>query len=125
MGLLRGRRPSAVQTLGVELLVFADNHQRHREQDDALRRALVASGMRISDVFDVPKADEPQAQAVDPAQDANVNLDYSQVKWDEQASPDTWQLLQQQLSQNRITVTVPDGAPPAPIPEPEYDREWT
>ena len=125
MGALRGRRPSAVQVLGVELLIYADNHRRHREQDDALRRALVASGMRASDVFEVPRGEEPDAQPVDPAQDANANLDYSQVTWDEQASPDTWLLLQQQLSQNRVTVTVPDESPAAPIPVAEFDREWT
>ncbi len=105
----------------MELLEYVDNLRRHRRDDDALRRALVASGVQIKDAFDI---EEPQP-VPEAAHDAGVDLDYTAVQWDEQASPDTWALMQQQLTQSRVTVTVPDTAPEQAPPVPEFDREWT
>lgn len=67
----------------------------------------------------------------EPDLDPELNWDYSEVDWAEN-SQDEWALMQQQLSSTRVSVSDPEphdtnpaawGAPP--VPDVDFDREWT
>lgn len=114
-----------MQQFGLELLILADGWKASEGWDERLRMALVAAGADPGDVF----ADMLPAEDVDPAQDAELDLDYSAVNWAEDASVDEWQLLQEQLASTRVSVpsTSPeatDGPVLPEVPDVDFDREW-
>lgn len=109
--------------MAAELLVFADGRLRAEEGLEALKRAMVASGLKVDELFSA----EAEAWSGDPADDEGVDFDYSEVEWVDEASPSDWQLMQAAMANNRVTVRG-DGGPEvsSPVGMPwETDREWT
>ncbi|MFF7198183.1 hypothetical protein ACFZAM_31305 [Streptomyces sp. NPDC008079] len=99
-----------VQSFGLELLILADGWAQQQV-------VPVRSG-----------AEDPPEEVpdLDPADD----WDYSEVEWATDASADEWQLMQQQLAANRVTVSDPEpDSPPVirsvPMADVDFDREWT
>ncbi|WP_428957950.1 hypothetical protein [Streptomyces sp. cg35] len=112
-----------MQQFGLELLILADGWASGETRDEQLRLALVASGADPHDVF----PDRFAPEDVDPADDEDVDFDYSAVDWQDGASADDWALMQEALASSRVTV---EGAaePEAPempdVPNVDFDREW-
>lgn len=111
-----------VQALAVDLLVYADNQRRTSRDLDALKLALVSAGASVETLF--PSIAE--AWSGDPVDDEGVSFDYSEVAWEQDASPSDWELMQAAMVNDRVTVREP-SAPAAPVADLpfETDREWT
>lgn len=113
----------------------AEESQRHQELLTTLAKVALVATDRYEEkvLFSEHFPAEETSGLLPPADDADVDFDYSQVDW---AVPDEDELalLQQMLADPSITVAAaPDTEEPTELPPPrevpitdiEQDREWT
>jgi hypothetical protein len=116
-----------VQQFGLELLVLADGWKAGREStetfEDQLKLALVAAGGDPAELWSAP--DAALAKDFDPAQDEDVDFDYSAVNWQE-GSADDWTRMQEVLADSRVQVSSGEMEPAdePEVPDVDFDREW-
>jgi hypothetical protein len=114
-----------VQQFGLELLILADGWAAGDEQEERLKLALLAAGRDPQEVIErEPDSDDD----FDPAADDDRDFDYSAVDWQNDASADDWERMQEVLSSSRVTVSGQERAsadvPPVPDMADGFDREW-
>lgn len=116
-----------VQQFGLELLFLVDGwasgERETKQQTYLLKMALIAAGADPAEVL----AQEPESyDDFDPASDEGVDFDYSAVNWQEGASADEWERLQEELDTTRVTVSSGQDEPvdSPEVPDVDFDREW-
>lgn len=102
-GLLTGRHLSIVQFQATYLLNWLDENDKSTAKFDALKRSLVAAGLRRPEEM-FPEHFDGQAKVVDDDPDeelpADVDLDYSRVDWKSPTeAKDEYEALMAQVAQ--------------------------
>lgn len=102
--------------------MLADGWRERDREAERVRLALVSAGINP----DQEPAQEPEEWSGDPADDAGVDFDYSDVDWDEASTASEWDRMQAALANSRMQVSDPEVAMEAPVvPDVDFDREWT
>lgn len=102
-GLLTGRHLSAVQFQATYLLNWLDENDKSTAKFEALKRSLVAGGLRRPEEL-FPEHFDGQTKVVDDNPDeelpADADIDYSRVDWKSPAdAKDEYEALMAQVSQ--------------------------
>lgn len=134
-GLLRGRRLSSVQQLGLEILLILDEVAREQQDVDRMRTALLTADPSLARGL-YPQYFEPVQDAPDDPGDVSldrddVSYDYSGVTWEspKDLPDDEFEAIKRLLGDASITVgspaEAPEGMEGAPgLSEPD-EPEWT
>lgn len=107
--------------------MLADGWNDRDRGRDRLRLALVSAGIDPDGVDQSAGVDDSVEEWTgDPADDADVNFDYSAVDWAPDASADEWERMQAALANTRMQISdpEPDAVKPPTVPDVEFDREW-